>query len=169
MSSAFRISPEDYNSLIKDSALFDRDVLDKERQRITTQLRRRGYYAFNRDYLAYLADSSYNRNIVDLDLVLKPYRLLKPDGSVIDTLHRQYYIKDVTIVTDYDPLNQVQSDLKLTSSDTVKVGDLRFYMVRAEEVFVRAFCVRVLILLRVACSMNGGWNRPILLLPPFGH
>ncbi len=125
VSSAFRISPEDYNSLIKDSALFDRDVLDKERQRITTQLRRRGYYAFNRDYLAYLADSSYNRNIVDLDLVLKPYRLLKPDGSVIDTLHRQYYIKDVTIVTDYDPLNQVQSDLKLTSSDTVKVGDLQ--------------------------------------------
>lgn len=125
VSSAFRVSPEDYNSLIKDSALFDRDILDKERQRITTLLRRRGYYAFNRDYLAYLADSSYNRNIVDLDMVLKPYRQLKPDGSVIDTLHRQFYIKDVTIVTDYDPLNQVQSDLTLASSDTMKVGDLQ--------------------------------------------
>ena len=84
--------------------MFDRDVLDKERQRITTLLRRRGYYAFNRDYLSYIADSSLNRNIVDLDMLLKPYRLQKPDGTVVDTLHRQYYIKDVSIVTDYDPL-----------------------------------------------------------------
>lgn len=125
VSSAFRISPEDYTSLVKDSALFDRDVLDKERQRITTLLRRRGYYAFNRDYLGYLADSSYNRNIVDLDMILKPYRQLKPDGSVVDTLHRQYYIKDVTIVTDYDPLNQTQNDLQFASADTVKVGDIQ--------------------------------------------
>lgn len=125
VSSAFRISPEDYTPLVKDSALFDRDVLDKERQRITTLLRRRGYYAFNRDYLGYLADSSYNQNIVDLDMILKPYRKLKPDGSVVDTLHRQYYIKDVTIVTDYDPLNQTQSDLQFSSADTVKVGDIQ--------------------------------------------
>lgn len=120
VSSAFRIYPEDYTSLVKDSALFDRDVLDKERQRITSLLRRRGYYAFNRDYLAYLADSSYNRNIVDLDMILKPYRKLKPDGSVVDTLHRPYYIKDVTIVTDYDPLNQ--GDLSNIAADTVNVG-----------------------------------------------
>ena len=123
VSSAFRIYPEDYTSLVKDSALFDRDVLDKERQRITSLLRRRGYYAFNRDYLAYLADSSYNRNIVDLDMILKPYRKLKPDGSVVDTLHRPYYIKDVTIVTDYDPLNQ--GDLSNIAADTVNVGNLQ--------------------------------------------
>ena len=104
LASAFRTYSNDYTSLIKDSALFDRDVLDKERQRITTLLRRRGYYAFNRDYLSYIADSSLNRNIVDLDMLLKPYRLQKPDGTVVDTLHRQYYIKDVSIVTDYDPL-----------------------------------------------------------------
>jgi outer membrane protein assembly factor BamA len=97
--------------------------LDKERQRITSLLRRRGYYAFNRDYLAYLADSSYNRNIVDLDMILKPYRKLKPDGSVVDTLHRPYYIKDVTIVTDYDPLNQ--GDLSNIAADTVNVGNLQ--------------------------------------------
>lgn len=125
VSSAFRISPEDYIPLVKDSALFDRDVLDKERQRITTLLRRRGYYAFNRDYLGYLADSSYNRNIVDLDMILKPYRQLKSDGSVIDTLHRQYYIKEVTIVTDHDPLNQTHGDLHYSSVDTVKVGDIQ--------------------------------------------
>ncbi len=104
LSSAFRTYSDDYNSLIKDSALFDRDVLDKERQRITTLLRRRGYYAFNRDYLSYVADSSFNRNIVNLYMLLKPYRLQQQDGTIADTLHRPYYIKDVAIVTDYDPL-----------------------------------------------------------------
>lgn len=125
ISSAFRMYVDDYTPLVKDSALFDRDVLDKERQRITSLLRHRGYYAFNRDYLVYTADSSYNRNIVDLDMVLKPYRLQKPDGSVVDTVHRQYYIKDVTIVTDYDPLNQTGGGWLNTAADTVRVGGLQ--------------------------------------------
>lgn len=122
LSSAFRTFSDDYTSLIKDSALFDRDVLDKERQRITGLLRRRGYYAFNRDYLSYIADSSFNRNLVDLDMLLKPYRQQKADGMVIDTLHRQYYIKDVSIVTDYDPLTLEEGGA--ASSDTVRAGDV---------------------------------------------
>lgn len=120
--SAFRTYSDDYTSLIKDSALFDRDVLDKERQRITALLRRRGYYAFNRDYLSYIADSSFNRNIVDLDMLLKPYRLQMPDGNVVDTLHRQYYIKDVSIVTDYDPLTLEENNT--TVYDTVRTGNI---------------------------------------------
>lgn len=122
LSSAFRTFSDDYTSLIKDSALFDRDVLDKERQRITSLLRRRGYYAFNRDYLSYIADSSFNRNLVDLDMLLKPYRQQKADGMVIDTLHRQYYIKDVSIITDYDPLTLEEGGA--ASSDTVRAGDV---------------------------------------------
>lgn len=121
-SSAFRTYSDDYISLIKDSALFDRDLLDKERQRLTILLRRRGYYAFNRDYLSYIADSSFNRNIVDLDMLLKPYRLQRPDGTVVDTLHRQYYIKDVSIITDYDPLTLEENSL--FASDTVRTSGI---------------------------------------------
>ena len=122
LSSAFRSYSDDYNSLVKDSALFDRDLLDKERQRITSLLRRRGYYAFNRDYLSYIADSSLNRHIVDLDMILKPYRLQNADGTVADTTHRQYYIKDVTIVTDYDPLSLNED--KSFVPDTFRTGGL---------------------------------------------
>lgn len=122
LSNAFRTSTDDYTSLVKPGALFDRDVLDKERQRITTLLRRRGYYAFNRDYLVYIADSSFNRNIVDLDMLLKPYRLQKSDGSVMDTLHRQYYIKEVSIVTDYDPLTLEENRYSLFSDSLARDG-----------------------------------------------
>jgi outer membrane protein assembly factor BamA len=122
LSRAFRMYTDDYTSLVKDSALFDRDILDRERQRITNLLRQRGYYAFNRDYLSYLADSTLQRNMVDLDLLLKPFRLQKPDGNVVDTVHRQYYIKDVSIVTDYNPLT-LEEDTALRH-DTVSVGNL---------------------------------------------
>ncbi|MBE6301101.1 MAG: hypothetical protein E7085_04475 [Parabacteroides distasonis] len=122
LSRTFRMHTDDYTSLVKDSALFDRDVLDRERQRITNLLRQRGYYAFNRDYLSYLADSSYKQNLVDLDLLLKPFRLQKPDGSIVDTLHRPYYIKNVSIVTDYNPLT-LEEDTGMRH-DTVSVGNL---------------------------------------------
>ncbi len=123
LASAFRFYSEDYTSLIRDGDLFDRDVLDHERQRITSLLRRRGYYAFNRDYLSYVADSSYNRNVVDLDMLLKPFRWQRPDGSVVDTVHRPYYIKEVSIVTDYNPLTFEEN--QVTAYDTVQVGDVK--------------------------------------------
>ena len=47
------------------------DILDKERERITTLLRWNGYYGFNRDYLGYIADSSFNQNVVDLDMSIE--------------------------------------------------------------------------------------------------
>ena len=104
LASAFRSSQEEYNQLVKEGTLFDRDILDKERERITTLLRWNGYYGFNRDYLGYIADSSFNQNVVDLDMSMKPYRKVLPNGSVEDQPHRQYYIKDVTVLTDYNPM-----------------------------------------------------------------
>ncbi|WP_103984158.1 translocation and assembly module lipoprotein TamL [Parabacteroides chinchillae] len=124
LASAFRPAPEGYTSLIKDSALFDRDELDKERQRITSLLRRRGYYAFNRDNLVYVADSAFNRNVVDLEMLLKPYRRVLADGSVIESPHKQYYIKDVTVVTDYNPIGISENESIFTRTDSVKVGEI---------------------------------------------
>lgn len=124
LASAFRSAPEGYTSLVKEGALFDRDELDQERQRITSLLRRHGYYAFNRDNLAYIADSSFNRYLVDVDMLLKPYRLVKPDGSVTEAPHRPYYIKDVTVVTDYNPIVTDEDEARFTSTDTVKSGDI---------------------------------------------
>lgn len=116
---AFRSQQDEYISLIKDSCLFDRDMLDQERQRITSLLRRHGYYAFNRDNLAYLADSSYNKDIVDLEMLLKPYRHVRQDGKVEDTQHKQYYVREVKVLTDYDPLSLVDLDSLFANSDTV--------------------------------------------------
>lgn len=120
---AFLSVPDEFIPTVKTGDLFDRDQLDKERQRITTLLRRRGYYAFNRDNLAYQADSSFNRNIVNLEMLLRPYRKVLPDGTVEEQSHRQYYMKDVTIVTDYDPLH-LEGDDTFTPTDSVSSNNV---------------------------------------------
>lgn len=102
--SIFGSVPREYNSFIKDRMLFDRNVLDKERQRITTLLRNHGYYAFNRDYISYQADSSFNDNRVDLDMRIKPIGGMS-DGETKERPYRPYYINTVKILTDYDPLD----------------------------------------------------------------
>ena len=134
LSNMFKPSNEDYVSLVKEGNPFDRDLLDLERSRVTKLVRREGYYAFNKDHLAYMADSAFNQNAVDLEMYLKPYRRLKEDGSVKEEAHRPYYINKVTVVADYDPL---KSDLENSMSlrDTMKAGDI--YVVYANRRFIR--------------------------------
>lgn len=123
LASAFLSTPQGFTPLVKEGDLFDRDLLDAERQRITNLLRRRGYYAFNRDYLAYLADSTFNQNIVDVTMNLRPYRLFHPDGSVTDTTHRQYYINNISILTDYNALAEDEAG-RFTPTDSLTNGNI---------------------------------------------
>ena len=118
LASAFRSSQEEFNQLVKEGTLFDRDILDKERERIMTLLRWNGYYAFNREHLGYVADSSFNQNVVDLEMSMKPYRKVLPNGAVEELPHRQYYIKDVNVLTDYNPMD-VEDEHGFMATDTV--------------------------------------------------
>lgn len=49
---------------------------------------------------------------------MKPYRKVLPNGSVEDQPHRQYYIKDVTVLTDYNPMG-VGEDASFMATDTM--------------------------------------------------
>jgi outer membrane protein assembly factor BamA len=111
-----RSVPREYTSVIKENMLFDRAVLDRERQRLTTLLRRHGYYTFNRDYIGYRADSSFAQNCVDLKMYIKPNEHIAPNGTSRQERHKPYYIHRVRILTDYDPLNP--ADVRITDSAT---------------------------------------------------
>jgi outer membrane protein assembly factor BamA len=105
LQSVFRSVPGEYSSFIKEDMPFDRTVLDRERQRLTTLLRRHGYYAFNRNYIGFWADSAFLRHRVDLDLYIKPDEYVTQSGETKQRRHRPYYINRIKILTDYDPLN----------------------------------------------------------------
>ncbi|HET6227663.1 MAG TPA: hypothetical protein VFF27_15375, partial [Bacteroidia bacterium] len=77
-------------SLIKKGQNYDVDVLQKERDRITSQLNNEGYYLFTRDYIHYKGDTGTARNQVNLILSIKNYtqRLNPNSDSLIEMPHQ---------------------------------------------------------------------------------
>ena len=106
-------------SLIEDGMLFDRNILDQERDRVTNLLRNRGYYAFNKQYISYDAtDSALLDNLVDIDMKIDLFKKQMQDGkNTKDTLHTKYYFDKVFIYLDYNPLktNKI-SDYQISDS-----------------------------------------------------
>lgn len=102
------------NTLLHTGMFFDVNVLDAERQRITSNLLQHGYYKFNKDYFHYTADTVRNTYLVDLTLHLNLYR-----RQLTDSLgpHRQYRINKVSFITDYNVLeSSVENGIQVNDS-----------------------------------------------------
>ena len=82
--------------------LLDYNHLDQWRQDITEDLRNHGYYAFNKEYITFMADTAAGSRAVDLTLnTREPYR---NDHMPYYTEHEPFYVRNVTYVTNYDPV-----------------------------------------------------------------
>lgn len=115
-------------SLIKENMLFDRNILDRERDRITNLLRNRGYYAFNKQYISYDAtDSALVDNQVDIDMKIDLFKKPVSDKQYIDTLHKKYYFDKVFIYLDYDPLKMSKISDYVISDSIVSNGYTIYY------------------------------------------
>ena len=113
--------------LVNQGMLFDRNILDAERDRITRLLRNRGYYAFSKDYITYDADSTLNTNAVDLLMRLHPYPEFLPTGDFIEVPHQKYFIDKVYIYTDYDPLRSATEGDNYLVNDSITRGAYTIY------------------------------------------
>ena len=98
--------------------LFDINVLDSERQRVTDNLQRNGYYKFNKDFISYTADTIRGKNEVKLTFHLLPYNQNK---NTSDYLHPQYRINNVSFITEYDVLQSSSlNNIEITDSINYK-------------------------------------------------
>lgn len=105
--------------ILKLDNLFDRNNLELERQQITARLRNKGYYAFNRDYITFTADTAAGSKEVNITLnAMPPY---KSDKMPYYTTHKPFYIRNVIFVTNYDPLT-MRDVTEYVAEDTVKRG-----------------------------------------------
>ena len=89
------------NFPIKTQSLLDHNKLDAERELIVQQMRNNGYYAFNKNYITFLADTAAGSREVDLTLTLSDAIQELPRIPKTDT-HRQFYVRNVVFVTNYD-------------------------------------------------------------------
>lgn len=85
--------------LINAGAPLDRNILDEERARITSLLRNRGYYAFTKEYITFVADTVRGSRDVSLTLRLRP-----PHAATVQSAATasRYRVASVTFVTDAD-------------------------------------------------------------------
>lgn len=97
--------------------LLDYTRLDEWRQDITEHLRNEGYYAFNKEYITFMADTAAGSKAVDLTLNTRnPYH---NDRLPFYTEHEPFYIRDVVYVTNYDPMTMRDN---LWGIDTVVIN-----------------------------------------------
>lgn len=113
--------------LLKKGVIFDRNLLEQERQRISNILRNRGYYAFNKEYITYTADTTSQNQKVDLELNLMPPLIQDTARSaMVFSQHKVYHIRNVYFMTDYNPMN-IEQDRRFNVKDTVDYKNFRIF------------------------------------------
>lgn len=102
-------------SKIKPNTIFDRNVLSSQRDEITKKLREKGYYAFNKEYITFTADTTEGSKDVELTLnTMPPY---SNDKMKYYTSHKPFYVRNVVFVTNYDPVT-MHNPTEYTAQDT---------------------------------------------------
>jgi len=91
-------------SLIKTNEAYNSYKLDNERDRITEYLRTNGYYRFNKNYIDYTIDSSFNNHSLSIiGEINLPASTLKNKSK--PQKHNIYSIRDIYVYPNYDPLS----------------------------------------------------------------
>ena len=112
------IASDTSKTLIRQNMLFDTDVFNAERERVTSLFRKQGFYNFRKDYLTFSADSALKSHKVDVKIELRDYLKLSND-SANKIIFNQYKIRKViyyintdaslsTDLTNKDKLDTVQ-------------------------------------------------------------
>jgi outer membrane protein assembly factor BamA len=115
------------NRMIKKDNLFDVDLLQSERERITQVLKNEGYYYFTKEYIFYEIDSSLNSHYVNITIVIKNF--LKKHGELtsLEVPHQTYSISEVNYYTEFDQKSAIkEGDSYLGTFDTMNIDGINF-------------------------------------------
>ena len=91
------------NRLFNQNDLFDVDLLQTERERIETMLKRNGFYSFSKNFITFTADTNFTNNRVDLNFIIKNPQRVGEDGKIETFRFRRYKFRNVYIYPGYDP------------------------------------------------------------------
>lgn len=112
---------------IKPGNTLDRNKLEEERTAIAEVLRNNGYYAFNKQYITYDADTAANAKDVNLILNVRPpiNRAENSDSNInrAPENHKIYYVRNVIFVTDYNPSSDYGAK-SFSSRDSIRYNNI---------------------------------------------
>lgn len=96
---ARRIEASASQTFLSPNMILNINTLDKERERIVTELKNQGYYKFSKDYITFTADTIQGSKLVDLTMHLALYQKDKQSPLA---MHPQYTLNDVHVMTEFD-------------------------------------------------------------------
>ena len=91
------------NTLISKGNNYDVDIIQKERDRVTSSLNNNGYYLFTKDYIYYEIDTTLGNRKVNITMGIKNYaqKLNDYSDSIVETPHQRFYINNVYVQPDF--------------------------------------------------------------------
>lgn len=96
-----KILQDTSNSLLHNGNIYDIELMDDERDRITKQLKNQGYLTFIKSYITYLADSSAGQKEVNLTLIVNRLQSkVKNSELIAEEDHPVYEIRNIYIKPD---------------------------------------------------------------------
>jgi outer membrane translocation and assembly module TamA len=114
-------------SILKTGDKFNVNVLDNERDKMTTYFNNNGYFDFTKDYIIIEADSTASKNKIDIKYIIKE-PIITQDGKDKKVPHRQYSISNIYIHTDYNPIS-----LPTVKDDTLQYENLKIHFHQANH------------------------------------
>ncbi|MCF8366852.1 MAG: hypothetical protein K9H16_13775, partial [Bacteroidales bacterium] len=126
---SYRISDPELSRIISDDAInskvttginYSADDLDHERSRISSLLRNEGYFYFSPEFVFFEIDSAFKNH------TLKVYTNIQAEDEAGDTMinlatprsHQKYYINEVSIDPDFNPVQTDTSNMKVVTDTT---------------------------------------------------
>lgn len=116
------ILKDSINRLIKVGDRFDKDVLQKERQRLEDLLKNDGYFSFSKEYVFFEARLGSNRDSVDLSVIVKENISGDIDPITKVRKHYQYKINNTYIYPNYS-MKAASLGANLNKTDTVNINN----------------------------------------------
>ena len=108
-------------SLIHEGMLFDLDILDAERERLTASLKNKGYYDFSKENFSFHVDTTIGQHQIADVLVLNN------DTSKASSIYHQYRIRNIRFIVGYDAQKALKdNEAYFKSMDSVIYRDLLF-------------------------------------------
>lgn len=122
-------------SLLRSGNIFDVNVLDRERARITDDLKNRGYYNFSINNISYVADSVPGERIINLTMVVRRSMSgYDAEGEAILENNQIYRIRNIYVFSNYNPTVAATDSLYERRLDTLSYKGLNIIYDMRENV-----------------------------------
>lgn len=115
------------NTLLTKGRLFDVDVLEAERIRISNLLRNKAYYNFSKEFIDYLIDSTLASKQVNINLRIKPFPFIDKQNKKEFKNHEKFKIRKVFVYLDLGQRKLLDDSLNIEASpDTLVFRGVTF-------------------------------------------